>query len=80
LWVVASALVVVFHIARSRSGKFARQLLDADFAGFFTNDRWSAYEWMDAGLWKLCWAHLTRDIQGFRAHLHCHYHPQAAGP
>ncbi|WP_309890181.1 IS66 family transposase [Archangium sp.] len=65
LWVVATALVVVFHIATNRSGKVARQLLGADFAGFLTTDRWSAYEWVDAGLRQLCWAHLTRDFQGF---------------
>jgi transposase len=65
LWVVATALVVVFHIATSRGGKVARQLLGADFAGFLTTDRWSAYEWVDAGLRQLCWAHLTRDFQGF---------------
>ncbi|ATB31682.1 IS66 family transposase [Melittangium boletus] len=65
LWVVATALVVVFHIARSRGGKVARQLLGADFAGFLTTDRWSAYAWVDAGLRQLCWAHLTRDFQGF---------------
>jgi len=65
LWVVAAALVVVFHIATSRSGKVARHLLGADFAGLLTTDRWSTYEWMDAGLRQLCWAHLTRDFQGF---------------
>jgi transposase len=65
LWVVATALVVVFHIATSRGGKVARQLLGTDFAGFLTTDRWSAYEWVDAGLRQLCWAHLTRDFQGF---------------
>jgi len=65
LWVVASALVVVFHIARNRSGKVARHLLGADFAGFLITDRWSAYEWVDPGLRQLCWAHLTRDFQGF---------------
>jgi transposase len=65
LWVVASALVVVFHIARNRNGKVARHLLGEDFAGFLTTDRWSAYEWVDAGLRQLCWAHLTRDFQGF---------------
>ncbi|WNG15435.1 transposase [Cystobacter fuscus] len=32
----------------------------ADFAGLLTTDRWSAYEWVDAGLRQLCWAHLTR--------------------
>jgi len=65
LWVVATALGVVFHIARSRGGKVARHLLGADFAGFLTTDRWRAYEWVDAGLRQLCWAHLTRDFQGF---------------
>jgi transposase len=63
--VVATALVVVFHIARNRNGKVARHLLGEDFAGFLTTDRWSAYEWVDAGLRQLCWAHLTRDFQGF---------------
>ena len=62
---VATALVVVFHIATNRSGKVARQLLGEDFAGLLTTDRWSAYEWVDAGLRQLCWAHLTRDFQGF---------------
>jgi transposase len=65
LWVVATARVVVFHIARGRGGKVARHLLGEDFAGWLTTDRWSAYEWVDAGLRQLCWAHLTRDIQGF---------------
>jgi transposase len=65
LWVVASALVVVFHIARSRGGKVARHLLGVNYAGFLTTDRWSAYEWVDAGLRQLCWAHLTRDFQSF---------------
>jgi transposase len=41
------------------------KLLGADFAGFLTTDRWSAYEWVNAGLRQLCWAHLTRDFQGF---------------
>jgi hypothetical protein len=53
------------HIATSRGGKVARHLLGVDFAGFLTTDRWSAYEWVDAGLRQLCWAHLTRDFQGF---------------
>ncbi|WP_426731098.1 IS66 family transposase [Myxococcus faecalis] len=65
LWVVATSLVVVFHIASSRGAKVARHLLGKDFAGFLTTDRWAAYEWLDAGLRQLCWAHLTRDFQGF---------------
>ncbi len=48
-----------------RGGKVARHLLGEDFSGFLTTDRWSAYEWVDAGLRQLCQAHLTRDFQGF---------------
>jgi transposase len=65
LWMVATALVVVFHIARSRGGQVARTLLGEDFAGILVSDRWSGYEWYDAGLRQVCWAHLTRDFQGF---------------
>lgn len=65
LWLVATALVAVFHIARSRGGKVARALLGEDFAGILVSDRWSGYEWYDAGLRQVCWAHLTRDFQGF---------------
>ncbi len=50
LWVVATALVVVFHIARSRGGKVAKALMGEDFLGILTTDRWSAYEWYDKGL------------------------------
>ncbi len=60
---VATALVVVFHIAPSRGGKVARQLLGTDFGGLLTTDRWSASEWVDPGLRQLCWALLTRDFQ-----------------
>ena len=65
LWVVATALVVVFHIARSRGGQVARHLLGEDFAGILTTDRWSAYGFVEAGQRQVCWAHLTRDFQGF---------------
>ena len=65
LWVVATTQVAVFHIALSRSGKVARELLGEDFAGLLVSDRWSGYEWYDEGLRQLCWSHLTRDFQGF---------------
>jgi transposase len=65
LWMVATALMAVFRIANSRSGKVAKALLGEGFAGFLVSDRWSGYEWHDAGLRQLCWAHLTRDFQGF---------------
>jgi transposase len=65
LWMVATALVALFHIATSRGGKVARALLSEDFTGFLVSDRWSGYAWYDAGLRQVCWAHLTRDFQGF---------------
>ena len=65
LWLVATALVAVFHIARSRGAKVARALLGEDFAGILGSDRWSAYAGYDPGLRQLCWAHLLRDFQSF---------------
>jgi transposase len=62
---VATALVALFHIATSRGGKVARTLSGEDFTGFLVTDRWSGYAWYDAGLRQVCWAHLTRDFQGF---------------
>jgi transposase len=63
--VVASALVVVFKISKSRGSQVIQGLLGKDFVGWLITDRWSAYDWYDAGLRQLCWAHLTRDFQGF---------------
>jgi transposase len=40
-------------------------LLGKDFLGWLISDRWSAYDWYDSGLRQVCWAHLTRDFQGF---------------
>jgi transposase len=65
LWVVASALVVVFQIALSRGSQVIQGLLGKDFVGWLITDRWSAYDWYDPGLRQLCWSHLTRDFQGF---------------
>jgi transposase len=65
LWLVATSVVAVFHIDPSRGGKVARALLGEDFTGLLVSDRWSGYEWHDAGLRQVCWAHLTRDWQGF---------------
>jgi transposase len=65
LWVFATAMVVVFRIATSRGSQVVKELLGEDFTGWLITDRWSAYDWYDSGLRQLCWAHLTRDFQGF---------------
>jgi transposase len=63
LWVVVTAFVTVFHIATSRSGAIARQLLGDDYAGVVGSDRASAYNWLDPAQRQLCWSHLLRDFQ-----------------
>jgi transposase len=65
LWVVATALVVVFRISTSRGRQVIQSLLGSDFIGWLITDRWSAYDGYDPGLRQLCWSHLTRDFQGF---------------
>jgi transposase len=65
LWVVTTALVTVFRVARSRGAEIARELLGESFAGLLGTDRWSAYAWVDAVRRQLCWSHLVRDFQGF---------------
>src|SRR5262245_59535274 len=63
LWVVVTAFVTVFHIAASRSGAIARQLLGEDYVGVVGTDRASAYNWLDPVQRQICWSHLVRDFQ-----------------
>lgn len=64
LWVVVSASVTLFHIARSRGSAVARALLGPGFHWVLTSDRFSAYTWLALRRRQLCWAHLKRDFQG----------------
>ncbi len=54
LWVLVTGCVTVFRISTSRGGEVARALLDADYTGFLTTDRWNGYNWFDLGLRQLC--------------------------
>jgi len=63
LWVVATSLVSVFLVLRTRGAKGAHQLLGDAFHGIVGSDRWSAYNWLDPQQRQLCWAHLKRDFQ-----------------
>ena len=65
LWVVTTALVTVFKIAKSRGEDVAREMLGEGFQGVLGADRWSAYNFVDALRRQLCWSHLLRDFQGF---------------
>ena len=55
--------MTVFHIASSRSGAVARQLLGEDYDGVVGTDRYSGYNWLDPSQRQVCWSHLVRDFQ-----------------
>jgi transposase len=61
LWVVVTPLVTIFHIAATRCGKVARQLLGPAHGQVVTSDRWKAYNGFCRR--QLCWSHLRRDFQ-----------------
>jgi transposase len=61
LWTVVTAQVTLFHIAPSRSGQIARELLGENYGGVAGTDRCSAYTWLKHR--QYCWSHLLRDFQ-----------------
>jgi transposase len=63
LWVVVSALVVVFVIRPSRGNVVAKELLGSKRTGVTTTDRYSGYHWLSWLSHQLCWAHLIRDFR-----------------
>jgi transposase len=65
LWVAATATVVVYLIHARRTMEAARELL-GEFRGLLVTDRYASYNFVDAKRRQACWAHLIRDIEGFR--------------
>jgi transposase len=61
LWVLVTPLVTVFHVAATRCGKVAGQLLGSAYRQVVTSDRWKAYNRFRRR--QLCWSHLRRDFQ-----------------
>jgi transposase len=61
LWVVVTPLVTVFHIAATRCGKVAGELLGPAYRQVVTSDRWKAYNGFRRR--QFCWSHLRRDFQ-----------------
>jgi transposase len=61
LWVVVTPLVTVFHIAATRCGKVAGELLGSAYRQVVTSDRWKAYSPFRRR--QFCWSHLRRDFQ-----------------
>jgi transposase len=63
LWVVVTAVGVVFRVARSRAGAVARDLLGEEPKTIVISDRFPGYEWISHKSRQVCWAHLRRDFQ-----------------
>lgn len=61
LWVVVTPLVTGFHIAATRCGKVAGELLGPAYRQVVTSDRWKAYNGFRRR--QFCWSHLRRDFQ-----------------
>jgi transposase len=61
LWVVVTPPVTVFHIAATRRGKVAGQLLGSAYRQVVTSDRWQAYNGFRRR--QFCWSHLRRDFR-----------------
>jgi transposase len=63
LWVVVTAMGVVFRVVRSRAGAVARDLLGEEPKPIVISDRYPGYEWIKLKSRQVCWAHLRRDFQ-----------------
>jgi transposase len=65
LWTLVTPWVTVFKLHTKRSAGAMKELLGG-FSGVLTSDRFGAYNAFK-GRRQLCWAHLMRDFEAFRA-------------
>lgn len=59
--------LTAFKIDASRSRPALETLVDADFQGVVSSDRYSAYNARDPAQRQLCWQHLIRDFRALMA-------------
>lgn len=62
LWTFCSAVLVYYHIDRSRGRKVVQEVLGERFDGVLVTDFYSAYHQIGAAKQK-CWVHVLRDIK-----------------
>ena len=65
LWTMVTPSVTVFKLQARRNAEAMKELLGS-FMGTLTSDRFGAYNAFK-GVRQLCWAHLMRDFEAFRA-------------
>lgn len=64
LWGAAAPTATLFRLGRRRNARARVLLLGRAYAGVLTADRWRAYDGHPLGRRQVCWAHLTRNLQG----------------
>jgi transposase len=62
LWIVVTALVVLFRIGR-RTKQVAQELLGEGFLGRAGTDRYASYRWIADDRHQVCWNHLRLDFE-----------------
>lgn len=62
LWILASAVCVLFRIAR-RTKSVAQEMLGKSYGGVAVTDRYASYRWLADERHQVCWAHLNRDFE-----------------
>lgn len=67
MWLAATTMVAVFIIRDSRATTAAKELLGETFSGLLISDRYGVYNFVDGDQRQLCWSHLLRDVEAFRA-------------
>lgn len=71
VWCISSAIMTVFHIAKSRSRAVLEELVGEDFKGYLNFDYFSAncsFAWNYDIKAQYCWAHLIRDMRFLLKH------------
>ncbi len=66
VWCISSAILTVFHIAKSRSRVVLEELVGEEFTGYLNFDYFSAncsFAWNYDIKAQYCWAHLIRDMR-----------------
>jgi transposase len=71
VWCISSAVLTVFHIAKTRSRAVLEELVGDEFHGYLNFDYFSAncsFAWNYVIKAQYCWAHLIRDIRFLTKH------------
>jgi len=71
VWCISSAVLTLFHIAKTRSRAVLEELVGEEFQGYLNFDYFSAncsFAWNYVIKAQYCWAHLIRDIRFLTQH------------